>query len=141
MAKAAGARVIATSRSAEKARQAKMLGADVSIDSSRQDFQEVVRGEGGADGILDMVGGEFVRKNLDALKPDGRLCQIAFLSGWPWFASGRVGVPLDKVFPLADAAAAHAYLESGGHLGKGGSAGSGDSDVKFGVSEKITVTF
>jgi len=140
MAKAAGARVIATSRSAEKARQAKMLGADVSIDSSRQDFQEVVRGEGGADGILDMVGGEFVRKNLDALKPDGRLCQIAFL-GWPWFASGRVGVPLDKVFPLADAAAAHAYLESGGHLGKGGSAGSGDSDVKFGVSEKITVTF
>lgn len=113
----------------------------MSIDSSRQDFQEVVRGEGGADGILDMVGGEFVRKNLDALKPDGRLCQIAFLSGWPWFASGRVGVPLDKVFPLADAAAAHAYLESGGHLGKGGSAGSGDSDVKFGVSEKITVTF
>jgi NADPH:quinone reductase-like Zn-dependent oxidoreductase len=88
-----------------------------------------------------MVGGEFVRKNLDALKPDGRLCQIAFLSGWPWFASGRVGVPLDKVFPLADAAAAHAYLESGGHLGKGGSAGSGDSDVKLGVSEKITVTF
>jgi NADPH2:quinone reductase len=136
MAKAAGARVIATSRSAEKARQAKMLGADVSIDSSRQDFQEVVRGEGGADGIFDMVGGEFVRKNLDALKPDGRLRQIAFLSGWPWFASGRVGVPLDKVFPLADAAAAHAYLESGGHLGKGGSAGSGDSDVKFGVSEK-----
>jgi len=75
-------------------------------------------GRGRADGILDMVGGEFVRKNLDALKPDGRLSQIAFLSGWPWFASGRVGAPLDKVFPLADAAAAHAYLESGGHLGK-----------------------
>ncbi len=50
MAKAAGARVIATSRSAEKARQAKMLGADVSIDSSRQDFQEVVRGEGAPTG-------------------------------------------------------------------------------------------
>jgi NADPH2:quinone reductase len=159
MAKAAGARVFATSRSAEKARQAKMLGADVSIDSSRQDFVEVVQGEGGVDVILDMVGGEFVRKNLDVLKPDGRLSQIAFLSGsevtlnlqqilfkrltftgsllrarsaddkarlageieervWPWFASGSVGVRLDRVFPLADAAAAHAYIESGGHLGK-----------------------
>ncbi len=133
--------MIATSRSAEKGASSE------DARSRRVDRLEPAglpggcSGRGRADGILDMVGGEFVRKNLDALKPDGRLCQIAFLSGWPWFASGRVGVPLDKVFPLADAAAAHAYLESGGHLGKGGSAGSGDSDVKFGVSEKITVTF
>ena len=81
MAKAAGARVIATSRGADKARRAAQLGADVSIDSSREDFVAAVTREGGADVVLDMVGGDFIQKNLNVLKPDGRLSQIAFLTG------------------------------------------------------------
>lgn len=81
MAKAAGARVIATSRGAEKAERAKSLGADLSIDSSATDFVAAVREAGGADVILDMVGGDFVARNLECLNADGRLVQIAFQAG------------------------------------------------------------
>ena len=81
MAKAAGAKVIATARGEEKARQARALGADVSIDSSTEDFATAVAREGGADVVLDMVGGGFFQKNIDVLRPDGRLCQIAFVTG------------------------------------------------------------
>ena len=44
---------------------------------------EVLRAEGGADVILDMVGGDYVARNLRALAEDGRLVQIAFLQGAP----------------------------------------------------------
>ncbi|WP_240454708.1 NAD(P)H-quinone oxidoreductase [Caulobacter sp. 17J65-9] len=81
MAKAAGAKVIATSRGAEKAARAKSLGADLSIDSSAGDFVAAVREAGGADVILDMVGGDFVSRNLECLNTDGRLVQIAFQAG------------------------------------------------------------
>lgn len=81
MAKAAGARVFTTSRGSEKVSQARNSGADLSIDSTNQDFVDIVKEHGGADVILDMVGGAFVKKNLEALNPDGRLCQIAFLTG------------------------------------------------------------
>lgn len=81
LAKAAEARVITTSRGAVKAAQARALGADLAIDTSQEDFLEVVRVAGGADVILDMVGGDYFQKNLEALNPDGRLCQIAFLAG------------------------------------------------------------
>ncbi|MBC6980262.1 NAD(P)H-quinone oxidoreductase [Caulobacter sp. 17J80-11] len=81
MAKAAGAKVIATSRGAEKAARAKSLGADLSIDSSASDFVAPVREAGGADVILDMVGGDFVSRNLECLNTDGRLVQIAFQAG------------------------------------------------------------
>jgi NADPH:quinone reductase-like Zn-dependent oxidoreductase len=37
---------------------------------------------------------------------------------WPWVAAGRVKPIVDKVFPLAEAATAHAYLEGGAHVGK-----------------------
>ena len=159
MAKAAGARVIATARGADKARQAKALGADIAIDTSAEDFAEVATAAGGCDVILDMVGGDYFAKDVAALKTGGRIVFIAAQAGgkvelnigvlmmkralvtgstlrprsadekarlaaavearvWPWIAGGLLKPQIDKVFPLKDAAAAHAYLETGAHLGK-----------------------
>lgn len=159
MAKAAGARVIATARGAEKAGQAKALGADIAIDTSAEDFAEVATAAGGCDVILDMVGGDYFAKDVAALKTGGRIVFIAAQAGgkvelnigvlmmkralvtgstlrprsadekarlaaavearvWPWIAGGLLKPQIDKVFPLKDAAAAHAYLETGAHLGK-----------------------
>jgi putative PIG3 family NAD(P)H quinone oxidoreductase len=81
MAKAAGAKVIATARGADKAAQAKALGADVSIDAKTEDFAEVAKAEGGCDVVLDMVGGDYFSKDLDALKVGGRIVFIAALGG------------------------------------------------------------
>lgn len=81
MAKAHGARVIATSRGAAKTEQARALGADLSIDSATTDFAEAARAFGGADVILDMVGAAFLERNLAALNPRGRLVEIATQSG------------------------------------------------------------
>jgi putative PIG3 family NAD(P)H quinone oxidoreductase len=81
MGKAAGARVIATSRGAEKAAQAKALGADVAIDATAQDFAEAVSAAGGADVVLDMVGGAYTAKNLACMNPGGRCVLIAFQGG------------------------------------------------------------
>jgi len=159
MAKAAGAKVIATGRGADKAAAAKALGADVAVDVTTQDFAEVAKAEGGVDVVLDMVGGDYVAKNLDALNTGGRIVFIAALAGgqldvpifrimqkravitgstlrprdpdekarlagevervvWPWIAAGKLKTQIDKTFPLADAAAAHAHLEGGAHVGK-----------------------
>ena len=159
MAKAAGARVIATGRGADKAAHALELGADVAVDTSAEDFEAVAKAEGGVDVILDMVAGPYFPKNLDALNTGGRLVHIATLGGasvelpilklmikrlvvtgstlrprpadekarvaaevervvWPWVASGKVKAIIDRTFPLAQAAAAHAFLEGGAHLGK-----------------------
>lgn len=81
MAKAAGARVIATARGADKVARAADEGADRAIDIESGDFVEAARTLGGADVVLDILGGEHFARNLDALKPDGRLVQIAFLAG------------------------------------------------------------
>ena len=81
MAKAAGARVISTSRGPEKTAQAGRLGADHALDSTAADWVRTVNDLGGADVILDMVGGDFVAKNLDCLRMEGRLVQIAFQAG------------------------------------------------------------
>ncbi|WP_394763994.1 NAD(P)H-quinone oxidoreductase [Phenylobacterium sp.] len=81
MAKAHGAKVIATARGAEKAATALKLGADVAVDAKSQDFAEVAKREGGADVVLDMVGGDYFAKDLDALKMDGRIVFIASLGG------------------------------------------------------------
>jgi putative PIG3 family NAD(P)H quinone oxidoreductase len=81
MAKAAGARVIATGRGADKAAQARALGADIAIDASAEDFAEAVRAAGGADVVLDMVGGGYVAKDLEALNPGGRVVMIATQAG------------------------------------------------------------
>jgi putative PIG3 family NAD(P)H quinone oxidoreductase len=159
MAKAAGARVIATARGADKAAQALALGADIAVDARSEDFEAAARASGGADVILDMVAGEYFPKNLEALNTGGRLVHIATLGGgtveapilkimqkrlvitgstlrprsadekarlagevervvWPWIASGAVRPVIDRVFPLARAAEAHAWLEAGTHVGK-----------------------
>lgn len=81
MAKAAGARVIATARGADKAAQAQALGADVAVDTTAEDFAEVAKREGGVDVVLDMVGGDYFAKELDALKTGGRIVFIASLGG------------------------------------------------------------
>ncbi|MFV1874935.1 NAD(P)H-quinone oxidoreductase [Nioella sp.] len=76
-----GARVFATAGSAEKCAACEELGAERAINYREEDFAEVLRGMGGADLILDMVGGPYIAKNLKALADDGRLVQIAFLQG------------------------------------------------------------
>jgi len=159
MGKAAGARVIATARGADKAAEAKRLGADIAVDASAEDFEAVARAAGGVDVVLDMVAGSYFPKNLEALNTGGRLVHIATLGGmtvelpilklmqkrlvvtgstlrprsadekarlaaevervvWPWIAAGKLRPIIDKVFPLAEAAAAHTHLEAGAHVGK-----------------------
>src|SRR5579859_937748 len=91
MAKAYGAKVIATARSPEKAAAALALGADIAVDAKTQDFAEIAKQDGGCDVILDMVGGGYFAKDLDALKMDGRIVFIASLGG------GDVTLPIGKL--------------------------------------------
>jgi NADPH:quinone reductase len=81
MAKAFGATVFATAGGPEKAALCAKLGADLAIDYRAEDFGDMVRAKGGADVILDMVGGPYVQKNIDCLNMDGRCVSIAFLQG------------------------------------------------------------
>ncbi len=159
LAHAFGARVFATAGSPEKCAACAALGADRAIDYRAEDFVAVLKAEGGANLILDMVGGDYLPRNVRALADDGRLVQIAFLQGpkvelnfaevmmrrltitgstlrpqselakariaegleahvWPLLAAGKVAPVIDSEFPLAEAAAAHARLESSGHIGK-----------------------
>ena len=159
MAKAAGAKVIATGRGAAKAASALALGADRAVDVTAEDFVTVGQAEGGVDVVLDMVGGDYVARELDVLNTGGRLVMIATQAGanveialprimqkrlvltgstlrprnadekarlaaevervvWPWIEAGRLKSVIDKTFPLADAALAHAQVESGAHVGK-----------------------
>ena len=159
MGKASGAKVIATGRGAAKAAEARRLGADIAVDASTDDFEQVAKEEGGVDVILDMVAGPYFPKNLEAMRTGGRLVHIASQAGgtvelpimkimqkrlvitgstlrprdadekariagevervvWPWVAAGEVRPIIDRCFPLEDAAAAHAYLEAGDHVGK-----------------------
>lgn len=159
MAKAAGARVIATARGAGKAKAALALGADIAVDATSEDFAEVAKADGGVDVVLDMVGGDYFPKNLDAIRTGGRIVYIASQAGgevtlpifrimmkravitgstlrprdadekarlaaeverlvWPWIAAGKIKPTIDKTFPLEEAAAAHAHLEGGSHVGK-----------------------
>ncbi len=154
-----GARVFATAGSAEKCKACADLGAEHAINYREEDFVEVLRAQGGANLILDMVGGDYLPRNVNALADDGRLVQIAFLQGpkvelnfsqvmmrrltitgstlrpqsdlakariaealrthvWPLLEAGKIAPVMDSEFPLAEAAAAHARLESSGHIGK-----------------------
>jgi NADPH2:quinone reductase len=116
-------------------------------------------GKKGVDVVLDMVGGDYLPREIDCLADDGRIVLIALLGGskaqvdlgqvlrrrltitgstlrprpvafkarvarelrarvWPLFAQGRIKPVIYKVFPLEQAAAAHALMESGEHVGK-----------------------
>jgi len=76
-----GARVFATAGSDAKCKACTDLGAERAINYTTEDFVEVLRAEGGANLILDMVGGPYIQRNIKALADDGRLVQIAFLQG------------------------------------------------------------
>lgn len=82
MVKAAGAKDIwTTAGTAEKCEAATGFGATRAINYKTEDFEAVVRDGGGADVTLDMVGGDYVQKNISAAKVNGRICNIAYLNG------------------------------------------------------------
>ena len=81
LAKIFGARVFATAGSKAKCDTCVDLGAEEAFNYKETDFVEKMRDEGGADMILDMVGGDYIPRNLRALADGGRLVQIAFLQG------------------------------------------------------------
>ncbi|WP_342726178.1 NAD(P)H-quinone oxidoreductase [Bradyrhizobium sp. B097] len=86
LAKAFGAKVIVTVGSQDKADACLKLGADYAVNYKTEDFVEAVKkatGGNGADVILDMVGGDYIDRNYDAAAVEGRIVQIAFLSGTP----------------------------------------------------------
>lgn len=162
LARALGSTVLATVGGPEKQRACEALGAVRAIDYRNEDFVAAAKeatGDRGVDVILDMVGGPYVGRNLQALAVEGRLVQIAWLQGpkveanftalmlkrltwtgstlrprsveqkgaiaaaleakvWPLLAEGRVRPLVHATFPLAEAAKAHALMESSAHVGK-----------------------
>ena len=81
LANAFDARVFVTAGSDEKCQACLDLGAERAINYRDEDFVDAMRAVGGANVILDMVGGSYIPRNLKALADDGRLVQIAFLQG------------------------------------------------------------
>jgi putative PIG3 family NAD(P)H quinone oxidoreductase len=162
LAKAFGAKVLCTVGNAAKAQACLSVGADVAINYNAQDFVEEVLAHSqqqGVNMILDMVGGDYMQRNLKALSVDGRLVQIAFLQPsktevdwmalmvkrltftgstlrprtaadkaqmanelqakvWPLLEKGQCQPVIHQVFDLAEAAQAHALMESSTHIGK-----------------------
>lgn len=94
LARAFGARVFATAGSASKCRACEQLGAEKAINYREQDFVRVVKDAtgDGVDLILDMFGGDYFQRNVEALAADGRLVQIAFRTG---AEAERRKVPVD----------------------------------------------
>lgn len=157
-----GLNVIVTAGSDEKCARAREIGADLAINYRTQDFVEEVRrftAGSGCQAVLDMVGGDYVPRNLACLADDGRHVSIAIQGGakaevsiwdimrrrltltgstlrgrstefkalvateladavWPLVRDGRLRPVIDRIFPLAEASAAHARMESGDHVGK-----------------------
>jgi NADPH2:quinone reductase len=160
LAKAFGAKVIATAGSEDKCTACLRLGADRAINYRSHDFVEVMKDEKlEANVILDMVGGDYVGRNLKVAAMHGRIVQISFQKGskvevdllpvmvkrltftgstlrprsvaekaeiareleakvWPLLAEGKCKPVIHARFPLAEAAKAHALMESGVHVGK-----------------------
>jgi len=84
MAKAYGATVIVTAGTDEKCAACQKLGADLAINYKTRDFVEEIKtftNDAGIDVVLDMVGGNYVPRNMEVLKTDGRHVNIAFLEG------------------------------------------------------------
>jgi len=157
-----GLHVAVTCGTDEKCAAALQLGAAAAINYRTQDFVEQVKaltGGRGVNVILDMVGGDYLPRNIAALADDGRHVSIAFQRGpkaeivvpdimrrrltltgstlrarpvefktmvadeitktvWPYVAGGRLKPVVDSTFPLSEAAAAHAKMEAGRHVGK-----------------------
>lgn len=80
MMRARGAKVLATVSSAEKAEAARGWGGEPVV-YTECDFVQAVKAAGGADVVLDMVGGDYMTRNLSCLRPGGRMVSIAFLKG------------------------------------------------------------
>ena len=162
LAKVFGATVITTVGNADKAAYCRGIGADHAITYRERDFAAevaAITAKRGVDVVLDMVGGDYIEKNLKCLALEGRLVIIAFLRGsraevdwrfimlkrltvtgstmratpherkaaiaqalrervWPLFEAGRLKPVIYRVFPLPEAAAAHALMESSQHIGK-----------------------
>ena len=162
LAHAFGHRVFATAGSGEKCAVCVRLGAERAINYHDEDFVAAVRqatGEHGADVILDMVAGDYIPREIDALAEGGRLVCIATLGGskaridaatimrrrltltgstlrgrdvafkgaiavqlrekvWPLLEAGTIRPIIHQVFPAAEAARAHALMESSAHIGK-----------------------
>ncbi|WP_420608148.1 NAD(P)H-quinone oxidoreductase [Novosphingopyxis sp.] len=157
-----GLTVYVTCGSDEKCDAARALGAVDAINYKASDFVEEIKrltGGEGVDVVLDMIGGDYVPRNLTCLASDGRHVSIAFQRGvsaeisvmdimqrrlvltgstlrardggfkalladeihrnvWPLVAEGQLKPAIDKVYPLAEAAAAHERMEAGDHVGK-----------------------
>lgn len=162
IATALGHRVFATAGNADKARACEALGAERGINYREEDFGAVVKeltGGRGVDVILDMVGGDYLPREINCLADDGRIAVIALLGGakatldlgqvlrrrltvsgstlrprsvafkaaiaarlrqrvWPLLEAGKIKPVIHQVFPLEQAAAAHALMESSIHVGK-----------------------
>ena len=78
---ALGLRVFATAGSAEDCQFCEEIGAERAIDFHTENFVEIVRAAGGADIILDIIGGDYIARNIKAARHDGRIVQIAFNKG------------------------------------------------------------
>jgi NADPH:quinone reductase len=160
--RALGHTVYATAGSVDKCHFCETLGATRGINYRDEDFvavlQELTEGRG-VDVILDMVGGDYLQRDVQALASEGRIVVIATQGGtaaqldlrvvmakrahitgsmlrprpvsfkdqikgqllsrvWPLLADGTIRPVVDRVFGFEEAPAAHAYMESGGHMGK-----------------------
>ena len=81
LAKHLGARVAVTARTPEKSAACRDLGADLTINYTTEDFAEVIGAEGGADVILDIIGGRYLEANVTTLNTGGRLLIIGMQGG------------------------------------------------------------
>lgn len=121
LAKALGARVIATAGGPEKAALCRELGADTAIDHMAGDFVQAVNdatGGRGADIVFDPVGGEMFEKSADCTAPEGRLLPIGFACG-RWGMISPLVLTLKNIsivgvlaggFPREDMVAMHEHL-------------------------------
>lgn len=74
--------IFATAGSDEKVQVCSDLGATHAINYRTQDFVDIVSANGGADVILDMVGGDYIQRNIEAANLNGRICNIAYQNGF-----------------------------------------------------------
>jgi len=117
LAAAFGARVFTTAGSDEKCAVCRDLGAEVAINYREADFVEVLRAAGGANLILDMVGGDYIARNIRALADEGRMVHIAFLSGpkaeinFAQVMARRLTITGSTLRPQSDAAKARIAAE------------------------------